>query len=116
MKLRIKGNSVRLRVTQSEVESLKAGNSIVEHTNFVGSTLNYELLTSDRCAAQFENQKISVFLDDQVLQKWFKPEEVSIRFKTGKTQFLIEKDFACLITREGEDDIDAFPNPLAKAQ
>ena len=24
---------------------------------------------------------------------------------------LVEKDFACLTVREGEDDEDAFPNP-----
>ncbi|MGH8167708.1 MAG: DUF7009 family protein [Woeseiaceae bacterium] len=25
---------------------------------------------------------------------------------------LVEKDFACLAPREGEDDSDKFPNPL----
>jgi hypothetical protein len=26
-------------------------------------------------------------------------------------QILVEKDFACLTPRKGEDDGDAFPNP-----
>ena len=26
-------------------------------------------------------------------------------------RILVEKDFACLVEREGEDDSDAFPHP-----
>ena len=116
MKLRIKGNSVRLRVTQSEVDTLKSGQPVEERTDFIGETLSYSLLISDQHNAQFKDHALTVHLNNEVLRTWFQPEEVSMRFKVGDTDFLIEKDFACLITRDGEDDSDAFPNPLAKTQ
>tara|TARA_B100000963_G_C22178976_1_gene473610 strand:- start:167 stop:514 length:348 start_codon:yes stop_codon:yes gene_type:complete len=114
MKLRIKGNSVRLRLTQSEVDSIGSGNSVEESTDFAGKTLKYRLLVAEDYGARFEDYTISINLKEEVIQSWLKPEEVSIRFDVGNTGYLVEKDFACLITRDGEDDADTFPNPLAK--
>ena len=48
---------------------------------------------------------------------WANSDEVSLlahqeNNSMNALRLLIEKDFACLITREGEDDSDAYPNPI----
>ena len=43
MKLRIRGDTVRLRLKRSEVERIAAGDSIAEQTHFPGTVLTYRL-------------------------------------------------------------------------
>jgi hypothetical protein len=46
MKIRIKGNSLRMRLTKSEVAKFKNDGLILEQTHALGGVFNYTLLKS----------------------------------------------------------------------
>jgi hypothetical protein len=116
MKLRIKGDSVRLRLTRTEVRSLLEAGTVAETTRFPGgATLRSVLRTrpgATDIAAGFEAGTLTVSLPADAARRWGTSEEVEIRatlpLEGGALELSIEKDFACLTTRPGEDDSDAF--------
>ena len=124
MKLRIRGNSIRLRLTKSEVTRF-AEKGLVEETVEFGTGEHqkffYALSFStdvDALRAVFENNRISVLLPKAQAEQWAQTNQVGIRAEQSlagnKTlQILIEKDFACLEKRPSEDDADTYENPLA---
>jgi hypothetical protein len=122
MKLRIRGNSIRLRLTQSEITQLAAEGFVREKTRFPGSAFGYELRTDPHArevSAVFENGKISVTVPLEQALTWVGTDQVGIEASQpaasdGDLRILIEKDFACTSRRTGEDESDAFPNPLSK--
>ncbi|MCH8134503.1 MAG: hypothetical protein IIB77_00820 [Proteobacteria bacterium] len=123
MKLRIRGDTLRLRLKRSEVEQLATGISIVEETHFPDAVLTYRLDVSenDDIAAKFDNGNLTVSLPQSKVLDWAATDEVSLcaeqKFSgTGCISLLIEKDFKCLEPghhRDCEDDEDTFPHPSA---
>ena len=114
MKLRIKGDTIRLRLTQSEVAAVADGDAVVETTS-LPQPFTYALETSgETIGAAFTAGRMTVNIPDAIAARWAGTEEVSLRGREGNVEILVEKDFACLIPREGEEDPDAFPNPLAE--
>jgi hypothetical protein len=123
MKLRIRGNSVRIRVTRSEVARLAAGKRVEQATQFSASSkLTSSIEGSAHVAsptATFDGLGIAVLLPLQLLRQWAESDDVSIQSSqaTGADaplQLLVEKDFECVHSRAECDD-DAYPNPR-KAQ
>ncbi|NNC77430.1 MAG: hypothetical protein HKN77_05655 [Woeseiaceae bacterium] len=120
MKLRIRDNSVRLRLTQGEVEALAKDGLIAATTAFPdGRDFKYQVESSPASVkpeANFTASVISVRLPESTVLAWATSSQVSI---AGKQQLddgqllelLVEKDFACLAPREGEDESDMFVNP-----
>jgi hypothetical protein len=122
MKLRIKGNSLRLRVTRPELDALGMTGAVVEIVPFPGgAALKYELRVDSKAsvlAASFRDNVVRVSIPAPDYQAWRKEDQVSLSASqpTGKSEdllILIEKDFACLAPREGEDDSEAFEHPGA---
>lgn len=123
MKLRIRENTIRLRLKRSEVDQLAAGKSIAEKTHFPGSVLTYSLDVIDGgpVSASFDQGKLAVSLPMSDVQHWASTDEVSIVAEqsagdAGALSLLIEKDFQCLAPghhRPDEDDVDTFPHPQA---
>ena len=113
MKIRIKGNSVRLRITKPEVDSIAKGEIILEKVEFPVNTFQYQIGSGLSSSISFRDGMIEVQVASSVLKNWSNSDQVGIDFVSDKISVLIEKDFACLITRDGEDDADAFPNPHA---
>lgn len=114
MKLRIKGDTIRLRLTQSEVSAVADGDAVVETTS-LPQPFTYALETSgERIGAAFAAGRMTVNIPHAIAQRWASTEEVSLLGREGRVEILVEKDFACLVPREGEEDPDAFPNPLAE--
>jgi hypothetical protein len=124
MKLRMKNNSIRLRLTQSEVAQF-AALGVVEETIEFGSTdgecLIYALEknAAETLSARFENGKITIFVPEAKADEWANSDQIGIEalreIGAGKTlKILIEKDFVCATRRDGEDDADAFPHPEAE--
>jgi hypothetical protein len=122
MKLRIKGNSLRLRVTRPELEALGETGKVVEILPFPGgAALGYELRVDAKAstlAASYRDNVVRVSIPAADYRAWCKEDQVSLRSSqpTGKPedlQILVEKDFACLAPRAGEDDSDAFEHPDA---
>lgn len=122
MKLRVRHNSIRLRLTQSETTRLAESGRIEETIEF-GFQPNERFVyaiekskMANDISAVFENREIKVFVPEKQLDNWINTEQVGIEAEqnagSGKTlRILIEKDFACLAPRRGEDDSDAFPHP-----
>jgi uncharacterized protein DUF7009 len=121
MKLRIKGNSLRIRVTPSEVKQLLRCREIREHVQFTaisGDRLTYDLLSSSSEATTtvaYRLGNITVSVPENQLKKWAGSNDVGVyaEIALGDNQALsvaIEKDFACLDLSDAENE-DTFPNP-----
>ncbi len=121
MKLRIRGNTLRLRLSRSEVDLVGQGKEVEESTSFPdGGKLQYVLRQSPSKTSVVKTNVgdkscINVIVDQNKAKKWAKSQEVGL-FGTeplvlGTLELLIEKDFACLNPREGSEDSDSYPNP-----
>jgi len=120
MKLRIRGDSIRIRVTQAELREIADSGRVRDTIRFGGGVGLSYALESDAAAreprARYAKNLISVVLPAATVQRWAGSNEVSIEGEQalgdGQTlRILVEKDFACLQPRSGEDDSDMFPNP-----
>ena len=119
MKLRILGNSVRLRVSQAEMSQIRSEGVVRQHVAFgPGRRLAYELRTvaGGRVGASFDEECVRVTLPLEVAERWQAPDEVSISGEQElpggeRLKILVEKDFQCLVPREDEDQSGLFPNP-----
>ena len=117
MKIRIKGNTLRIRLTQSEIEDLKKIGNVKECTEFpAGNTFSYQVVESNKFECSFKENMVTVGLDSAHIQEWANSDQVSIGGdlnleKDTKLSILVEKDFKCL-TERPEDESDMFPNPL----
>jgi hypothetical protein len=114
MKLRIKGNSVRLRLLRSEVERFAAEGVIADETLFGGSKFRYSLRSSaetDRIEATFVDGEISIILPREHALEWANGEAVGTEAEQGELSILIEKDFVCVDRPDDPDRADAYPNP-----
>ncbi len=83
-----------------------------------GARLNYRIEVGpvESLQASYAAQSIRVVVPTAMARKWAEPEEVAVQGEQPVTgdatlSILLEKDFACLTPREGEDDSDTFPNP-----
>ena len=119
MKLRIRDNSVRLRLTQAEVEALRKEGLVSSRTRFPGGrSLIYEVESSPASvtpAAHFSENRLTIRLPETVVLAWATSQQVSMegeqRLAEGEVlTLLVEKDFRCLAPRD-EDESDMFPNP-----
>ncbi len=119
MKLRIRGDSLRLRLSQAELVRLRETGEVCDRIGFGDRSLDYAIVRTDIDAprARFDGDRIEVALPNAIAQMWVQTEQVGIEAEqvlpTGKLRLLIEKDFKCLAPRADEDDSDAFPNPDA---
>ena len=67
--------------------------------------------STDTVLAQYENDRLSVLLPAERARHWARSEEVGIEADLAGLRVLVEKDFACLKPRSGENESDMFPNP-----
>jgi len=117
MKIRIKGNSLRLRVSQSEVEEFKKKGRVRDRIFFGKSRLVYTLQAEDtsKVNADFNQHCITVSVPHKIAEKWTETDQVGFEeyqpiADDEKLYLLVEKDFQCLIPRK-EDESDLFENP-----
>ena len=122
MKLRIRDNSIRLRLMRDEVSRLQSAGQVSAHTAFPGGqSFAYVVESSTSSAspaAHFGDDTLRIRLPESIVLAWAASEQVSIAGEAllddGETlQILVEKDFACLAPRDGEDEADMFPHPDA---
>lgn len=118
MKLRISGNSLRLRLTRSEVEEFAATGSYENSIDLAGGSLTYRLERTDggSLAASIVDNTVVVSVPSAAADRWTGSEEVGIEAPDhGGLKIVIEKDFACLKPRAGEDTGDHYPHPATGA-
>jgi len=114
MKIRIKGNSLRYRLTKTDVNSFCIDGYLEETTRFGNNELVYavKLYNENDLSAGFENNKITLFMPHSFAKEWAETERVGFESKNQDLYLLIEKDFKCL-DEVAEDQSDNYPNPLA---
>jgi hypothetical protein len=114
MKIRIKGNTLRYRLTKSDVDKFSKEGYIEETINFGQQSLVYALKSAsiDHLAADFQNNKITLFIPVSMAEEWITTDRVGFDSNESSLYLLIEKDFQCL-DNVAEDQSDNYPNPLA---
>lgn len=121
MKLRVRHNSIRFRLGQSEVQRLRDYGRCRETILFPGGArLEYVLHASHQrnVRVAFANSVVSIEVPDHELADWHSSDRIGIsaavEVHPGKNlDILIEKDFQCLDPRVTEDQSDGFANPLS---
>jgi len=122
VKLRVRNNSVRLRVGPSEVRQLVATGHVEQSTAFgppPGPRLvsRLELSPGRAVAATFDGGRLVVRVPAAVARQWADGDRISLSAEQpiGNGQvlrLLIEKDLECLDRAVPEPgDEDAYPNP-----
>jgi predicted nucleotidyltransferase len=115
MKLRIKSNSLRYRLTQTDVSTLAKSGYLKETVNFGDDELVYVLqsIADNEISADFKNNIVTMYIPKTMVDELVNTNRVGFENTKGKLQLLIEKDFTCLDNVE-EDQSDNYPNPLAQ--
>jgi hypothetical protein len=123
MKLRIKGNSLRLRVSRSELAHFQAGGRVEETIRFAEAPeakLTYALESAVQLSpvrVRYGFHDVTVILSQDQARVWGAESEVGVysNLDIGSARSLdviVEKDFACL-DRSDEQNQDTFANPHA---
>lgn len=114
MKIRIKGNSVRYRLTKTDVDLFYKNQYLQDSTNFSNRKLIYRLEATERdgLKASFIDDTITVTVPIIKLAELAHTDRVGFDGKDGELYLLIEKDFQCL-DDVAEDQSDNYANPLA---
>lgn len=117
MKLRIRGNSIRLRLGQGEVAALRERGVVEESVPFAGGALVYAIERRDvpAIAASFDGRRVTVAVPSAVALDFCDSDRVGFDGASGEVRVLVEKDWQCLAPRD-EDETDAFPHPEAKTK
>jgi hypothetical protein len=123
MKIRIQGNTIRLRLSQGEVNALNEVGQVEESIQFGATpqeTLRYTLQKADvrEMGVSYAGHEMKVFVPAGLVCAWAETDQVGLEQEMnlgeGKSlRILVEKDFKCLTPRQGEDENDNFPNPKA---
>ena len=118
MKIRIKGNSIRLRLTKTDVQNLKE-KQIVEEKTILGAEeiFQYTLAINpdvSTISAEFRDRKISIFLSEKEADILTETDEITVEgFQDNGEEkglfLLVEKDLQCLDTTS-EDQSDMYVN------
>lgn len=118
MKIRIKGNSVRFRLTQSEVLKLCTSNYIEEKVAFHNQDFIYAIEVKDMpndLSIAYESNKMTLYFSEKESKTWYDSERITYKDilkqpNQVEIALLLEKDFVCLDHTE-EDQSDNYPNP-----
>ena len=115
MKLRLQGNSVRLRLTRSEVERLREAGLVEESVDFgAGEVLAYRLRSTPEQGAvvvEYRHGALTVSVPGKAAEAWAISDEEGMYAQSGLVSISIEKDFRCMTRSNEESERDAFPHP-----
>jgi hypothetical protein len=124
MKLRIRGDSIRLRLTRTDLATLIEKGTVGESMR-MSPNANFEYrLTADRqlnvAHVTLSAGVLEVRLPRDQIGRWADSNDVGIETRQANGSesgllVLVEKDFPCLTARPHEDDSDAFDRPNAPA-
>ena len=123
MKLRIKGNSLRLRISPSDMTRLIQSGR-VEETIYFGAgddaRLTYALEHSPQTATttlRYAPQEVTVVVASREAYQWAESHNVGLYGGTNTThgplELSVEKDYACLDKNDAAN-ADTFPNPAGE--
>lgn len=121
MKLRLLNDSIRLRLSQSEVAAADEHGMVECQTRFPdGSVFTFALQALEKGSAadaSYARDRLVVRLPATEISAWANDDTaVSLHGELDlpggdSLIFLVEKDFQCLTPRDDEDQSDLFVNP-----
>jgi hypothetical protein len=122
VKMRVKGNSIRLRLGRSEVEQMVTTGIVEESTIFDsarGHRLEYLLIATPETsviAATFEEGRVVVRVPTHLALAWGTSDQVGISAVQNSPggsplRILVEKDLECIDAPVDESQEDSFPRP-----
>ncbi|TRX56116.1 hypothetical protein FNH22_17205 [Fulvivirga sp. M361] len=118
MKLRIKGNTLRLRLSKTEVDEVSHKGMTSDTISFPTGRLIYTLAGGDdeSLNASFKDSEIRIVVPGHVMKEWAITDQVGfsgqISLADGQEMsVLVEKDFQCSMNRPEEDESDLYENP-----
>lgn len=123
MKLRIKGNSIRLRLTKTEVEKFGTTGNVKEIVHFgphPDQHFQYEIIMRaeiEHLSVHYQNHVIQVMVPPSIAEAWVQTDQVgfeqTLDREGNSIHLLVEKDFQCL-HRDDVEEPDNYAHPLAK--
>ncbi len=125
MKIRIKGNSLRLRLLRGEVSRFGETGRVTETIQFGASPreqLTYSLETNSDAQtieSRFADNQITVTVPAATARNWVDSDLITLESSQlieadTVLKILIEKDFVCLDRKDDPDNADAFQHPTGK--
>lgn len=119
MKIRIKGNTIRLRLSRSEVAIFEKTGILEERTEFADGVFMYALQAGaldSAITASLVGSRITVTVPAQQAAQWAASDLVGLSHTMdtgngGTLALLIEKDFKCIDAAVSEDQSDNFEHP-----
>lgn len=114
MKIRISGNSLRLRLSQTEIIQFVHDGEVSSACQLGQNSLIYKIKHGDHSGitANFVGDTITAHVPASLVKNWDTDERVGFDATDQNGLYiLIEKDFQCLKPRPHEDETDLFPNP-----
>jgi hypothetical protein len=120
MKLRIKDNALRIRLTRSEVGQLAQTGMVRASTPFSNATFHYSVIATvqdNPLEARIEPYRMEMLVRQDLVKNWPDNNEVGFKASTAlpdgtELKLVLEKDFVCLDDSE-EDQSDNYANPNA---
>lgn len=118
MKIRLFGDSIRLRLTQEEVATLSKGGALESVIPFPGEALACVVQPFDGpLEARHAASRISVLVPQAETARWAVSEEVgmyatSLSGSGGPVRIIVEKDYNCIHKPDSPDNAGTFPNPI----
>ena len=118
MKLRINANSIRLRLSKTDVIKLATDGYLEERVSFGDKVFSYSLRCKagiHKLSANFKAAKINVFVPKVFARDWADNDVVGFDTympigESDSLYILVEKDFKC-IEKSAEDQSDNYENP-----
>lgn len=118
MKIRILNNSIRLRLSQLEVQQLAQAEAIIGHVPFPdGASWTYQLQCEEQeelFKAQLSQNSIRISIAKKAGQAFEKSDLIGhegiLQTPDSTLKILVEKDFKCLTPRK-EEESGLFENP-----
>ncbi len=121
MKLRFRGNSLRLRVNRGEVETLASGAALKEEVIFPNDAhfaYIFEPQANASPQATFEGGVVRVAAPLSQIRDWAHGEWIGLYFdvpaQNATLRVAIEKDLECVDGEPEERDPEAFPRSKEK--
>lgn len=125
MKLRLRKNSIRLRLLQSEITRLHEHGSVSEKIRFAPqNALDYSIDVSEQAkeiTAHFKDGDIKIEIPKALANEWIETEQIGLENEqiidgNLRLKIVLEKDFSCPERPLDPDNSDAFPNPKSSCQ
>ncbi|MFZ1528791.1 MAG: hypothetical protein WAT19_08575 [Ferruginibacter sp.] len=118
MKLRLKGNAVRLRLTKADIKELKEQGVIREHSHIADAVFTYELqqkVMEANLSASVQNNTVTVFINERSFRQLTATDTVGVSYIQQNENapdlfLLVEKDFKCL-DESPESQEDMYEHP-----